>query len=159
MKSDQLQEEERKRIESNFYILGMCLPGIGAGLYLLIRLLPSGVLSVFSVPCLFHAVTGLYCPGCGGTRAVQVLFEGKFLLSFFYHPIVPYCAVLYLWFMISHTAERLSGKRLPVGMRYRNLYLYLALGIVVINIAVKDIALTAFHLDFLKLLDNAQHLI
>lgn len=61
--------------------------------------------------------------------------------------------------MISHTAERLSGKRLPVGMRYRNLYLYLALGIVVINIAVKDIALTAFHLDFLKLLDNAQHLI
>ena len=70
MKSDQLQEEERKRIESNFYILGLCLPGIGAGLYLLIRLLPAGVLSVFSVPCLFHAVTGLYCPGCGGTRAV-----------------------------------------------------------------------------------------
>ena len=31
MKSDQLQEEERKRIESNFYILGLCLPGIGAG--------------------------------------------------------------------------------------------------------------------------------
>ncbi len=92
MKSDQLQEEERKRIESNFYILGLCLPGIGAGLYLLICLLPAGVLSVFSVPCLFHAVTGLYCPGCGGTRAVQVLFEGKFLLSFFYHPIVPYCA-------------------------------------------------------------------
>ena len=59
MKSDQLQEEERKRIESNFYILGLCLPGIGAGLYLLIRLLPAGVLSVFSVPCLFHAVTGL----------------------------------------------------------------------------------------------------
>lgn len=91
MKSDQLQEEERKRIESNFYILGLCLPGIGAGLYLLIRLLPAGVLSVFSVPCLFHAVTGLYCPGCGGTRAVQVLFEGKFLLSFF---LPSHCAIL-----------------------------------------------------------------
>ena len=30
-------------------------------------------------PCLFHALTGLYCPGCGGTRAVYQLLHGHIL--------------------------------------------------------------------------------
>jgi len=29
------------------------------------------------IPCLFHELTGLYCPGCGGTRAVVSLIELK----------------------------------------------------------------------------------
>jgi len=27
-------------------------------------------------PCAFHALTGLYCPGCGSTRAVHQLLHG-----------------------------------------------------------------------------------
>lgn len=27
-------------------------------------------------PCLFHKLTGLYCPGCGSTRAVHALLHG-----------------------------------------------------------------------------------
>ena len=32
-------------------------------------------------PCLFHLMTGLYCPGCGGTRAVRALFRGDLAMS------------------------------------------------------------------------------
>jgi hypothetical protein len=30
-------------------------------------------------PCLFHAFTGLYCPGCGATRALHQLAHGHFM--------------------------------------------------------------------------------
>lgn len=56
-------------------------------------------------PCVFRRLSGLYCPGCGGTRAVQALLEGHFLACFFYHPFVLYCAVMYALFMLSHTLE------------------------------------------------------
>ncbi|WP_419575780.1 DUF2752 domain-containing protein [Ruminococcus sp.] len=32
-------------------------------------------------PCYIHHFTGLYCPGCGATRAVYALVNGDILLS------------------------------------------------------------------------------
>ena len=45
-------------------------------------------------PCLFHLLTGLYCPGCGGTRAVRAMAAGNLRLSFQYHPLVLYTAAV-----------------------------------------------------------------
>ena len=30
----------------------------------------------FLLPCVFHELTGLYCPGCGNTRAAHALLHG-----------------------------------------------------------------------------------
>jgi hypothetical protein len=45
------------------------------GAALLLALLDP-VLSAFVPSCLFHRFTGLHCPGCGSTRALQALFTG-----------------------------------------------------------------------------------
>ncbi|MBQ6855594.1 MAG: DUF2752 domain-containing protein, partial [Lachnospiraceae bacterium] len=37
------------------------------------------------LPCMFRMLTGLYCPGCGGTRAVKALLTGHPIQSFLYH--------------------------------------------------------------------------
>ena len=52
-----------------------------------------GVITRQGFPCLFHLLTGLYCPGCGGTRAFRALLAGNLLLSIRYHPLVAYMAV------------------------------------------------------------------
>lgn len=35
--------------------------------------------SILSFPCIFHKITGLYCAGCGGTRALISLFHGDII--------------------------------------------------------------------------------
>lgn len=36
---------------------------------------------VFLPKCVFHEVTGLYCPGCGNTRALHALLHGHVVQS------------------------------------------------------------------------------
>jgi hypothetical protein len=39
--------------------------------------------------CLFQALFGIPCPGCGSTRAAIELFHGHFSEAFAYHPLIP----------------------------------------------------------------------
>jgi len=38
-------------------------------------------------PCPFHALTDLYCPGCGTTRALHALLHGDWLLALSMNPL------------------------------------------------------------------------
>ena len=42
------------------------------------------------MPCVFQELTGLYCPGCGGTRALKALMKGDVITSILYHPLILY---------------------------------------------------------------------
>ena len=48
-----------------------------AALTVLLYLFPVGKYR-FWPPCVFHKLTGLYCPGCGNTRALSALLHGHF---------------------------------------------------------------------------------
>lgn len=41
-----------------------------------------------AIACVFYEVTGLYCPGCGITRAILSLVEGDIYQAFRYNPII-----------------------------------------------------------------------
>ena len=49
--------------------------------------------------CVFNSLTGIPCPGCGGTRAVLALAKGHLTDSFFYHPSVIFFFIEYIHFM------------------------------------------------------------
>ena len=133
-------EEEQKKIEQAFYITGASLAGFALILYLL-HGHTSFPFEKILIPCMFHKLTGLYCPGCGGTRAVEAFFKGKWIRSFLYHPLVPYGVIIYAWYMGSHTIQMVSGGRIKSGMHYRDAYLW-----------IKNMALIVFHMDILKIL-------
>ncbi len=102
-------------------------------------------------PCVLLKLTGLYCPGCGGTRAIITLLQGHPVTSFLYHPLVLYTAVIGGWFMVSHTIEKISRGRLPIGMKYRDGWIWGALCLVGVNFVVKNILLF-MGIDVLRLL-------
>ena len=143
--------KKQTSLEDQLYIIGLCLLLVTpliviASLYLRVRL------SVLALPCLLRTFTGYYCPGCGGTRAVDALLHLHLWRSFCYHPLVPYGAAVYLWFMISHTIEKLSRYRLRIGMKWNSAWLWIALVILALNVLVKDGALLLFRIDLLQMI-------
>ena len=137
-----------KTLDFSFYIIGwVCLIlALVLGLawksgYFLWIFPPDG--------CVLHNLTGYYCPGCGGTRAIHALLHGHIVRSFFYHPIVVYTAVFFGWFMLSQTIEKASRGRLAIGMHYRDIYLWIALAIVLLNWLVKNLVLAVFGIALL----------
>lgn len=76
--------------------------------------------------CVFQRVLGLYCPGCGGTRAFRALLHGDIFSALYYHPGAVYGALLYVTYFISQTLMRLSRGKLW-GMKLKPSYLYFML--------------------------------
>lgn len=50
-------------------------------------LLASYHLTGHGLPCLFRAMTGYLCPGCGMTRAALAILEGNFAKAWQYNPL------------------------------------------------------------------------
>lgn len=95
-------------------------------------------------PCLFHLLTGLYCPGCGGTRAVRLLFRGELIRSFLYHPFVPYLALalgLEAFFFLGAILRKSRHTYLREMERRYPRWVFVGVAIVVVNWIVKNVLL------------------
>lgn len=94
-------------------------------------------------PCLFRRMTGLYCPGCGGSRAARYLLRGDIGKSLWYHPLVGYAVLVaavefggWLW------AKGGEGRRGKTGAaRFLGHYeaeVYVGAGIIAANWVIKN---------------------
>lgn len=86
-------------------ILWSASVGVGGLLYLKVWL----PLTNLGIPCVFHEITGLYCPGCGITRAASSLLQLELNQAFRYNPLL-FCllplSIVYV------AARQLRGPRL-----------------------------------------------
>lgn len=103
------------------------------------------------MPCLFRALTGLYCPGCGGTRAVKALLKGEVITSFFYHPLIIYVVLVFVVFAFSWFIHE-KTKNPKFRLHFDNKYAYIGIGIIVINFVVKNYLLVFEGIDLLSAL-------
>ena len=133
-------KETELSLETRLYRCGWVIL-IALGVLKLLQkvLFPQFVLSFGTRPCVFYTLTGYFCPGCGGTRSLRALLSGKIFVCAVDFPMIFYAAVVFAWFMISQTIDRISRHRIPIGMRYRHAWVYASLAIVVIHFVVKNL--------------------
>lgn len=93
----------------------------------------------FVPPCAVRCITGYYCPGCGGTRAVRALLQGKLITSFLYHPFVLYGVTIMLVFMVTNTLQLLTKNKWNIGLKYRHGYLYGATVVIIVNWIIQNL--------------------
>jgi hypothetical protein len=80
--------------------------------------------------CLFHEMTGLHCPGCGGTRAAHQLLHGNVLAALRLNALLvvslPFCG----WWGIGVATGRIGRRPAGTSCSLRRLWLLLALALV-----------------------------
>lgn len=103
------------------------------------------------LPCLFQALTGLYCPGCGGTRAVKALLKGQILRSFLYHPVVLYAALVVAGLCVYRLLFHVTGQD-RFRKRLEDRCLYVGLGIITVNFILKNLLLIVWGIDVLEMM-------
>lgn len=135
--------------EKNLYLLGWILLGVFLSYFFIGNFSNPDAKNLFHLPCIFRTLTGYYCPGCGGTRACIALLHGHLLRSLLCHPVVPYCAAIYVLFMLSHTIEILSNGKLAIGLRYRDGYIKIAAVIIIVQWILRNFLKWKWGIDVL----------
>lgn len=67
--------------------------------------------------CQLYAVTGLFCPGCGASRAVHALLRGNLALALAYNPLLVAAAPLLAGWGALLAVCAVAGWRLALPLR------------------------------------------
>lgn len=138
---------EKFSIEYFIWLAGILLGALAVIGIVLVHAVPIRISDV-GRECWIHRTGGIYCPGCGMTRAIFALIHGRVLLSAWYHPVVLYAAVLYGVFMVRGMVAVCSRGKLPF-MRWRLGYAYAGVAIIIVQFFAKNILLLGFHLQWM----------
>ena len=91
----------------------------------------------FSIPtCAIYTNLGIYCPACGGTRAVISLLHFDFLSSILFNPIVIYTLFFSTLYIITELINIIFHKKLNINF---NLIIKIGIIIIVVNCIIKNI--------------------
>ncbi|MEY2693731.1 MAG: hypothetical protein RL142_79 [Actinomycetota bacterium] len=66
----------------------------------------------YRIPCLFHAATGLLCPGCGTTRSLTALLHGDVATALAFNPLIYFIPV----FLIAYELTKRSKYRTELNL-------------------------------------------
>ena len=96
--------------------------------------------------CWIYEHLGVYCPGCGGTRAVLALLRGRLLAALYYHPAVPLLAAALAVYLPVQTVCRLARRPAPRWCRYRPWWLWGLIGLLLVNCLVRNVLWLGFRI-------------
>jgi hypothetical protein len=63
--------------------------------------------------CMFHRMTGLNCPACGGLRAMHHALHGRFQEAFSLNPLLLSLAPVFAWIAVVQLVRFVTGREWP----------------------------------------------
>ena len=118
-------------------VLGVAALGAGAVVFFF-----NPVTHGFYPVCMFHQLTGLYCPGCGGTRSAYALLHGNIALALkdnaLFVIVLAAAGARGIWFAAKTIWRQPVGNFVPVGV------LWAALSIAAVFTVLRNLPAFAF---------------
>ena len=68
---------------------------------------------ILYIPCIFHFLTNLYCPGCGITRMFLSIFRLNFYQAFRYNQLI-FIVLPFIVFILVNYIYSLKYKKIPL---------------------------------------------
>jgi hypothetical protein len=119
------------------------------GVAVALAALAAGVLRVFNPattwfypPCLFRALTGYLCPGCGTLRALHELLNGHVAAAFRLNPLMMLLLPCVGYSAVSSAAETAFGRALP-RVFLRPAYIWILLTVIILFWILRNTPLAA----------------
>ncbi len=117
--------------------------GVGVAIFFLYIFNPAT--SILRVPCPFHALTGLYCPGCGSLRAIHQVLHGHLTIAFWLSPLMVLSLPFLGYRFLSYLMVGIRGWSLPnIFLPASCIWIYL--GVVLLFWGLRNIPVYPFSL-------------
>jgi hypothetical protein len=100
----------------------------------------------FFIPCPFHYITGLFCPGCGSQRAIHLLLHGDVIGAFKFNPLMVLTMPILVYGLGITTANWIFGTRYRFMLFYSNLFVFGYFGIAILYWILRNLSFYPFNL-------------
>ncbi|MBQ8669868.1 MAG: DUF2752 domain-containing protein [Oscillospiraceae bacterium] len=108
------------------------------GLVCLVLLLrPRG--SGFGLPCVIHSLTGLYCPGCGASRALASLLRLELYQAFRWNPLLVVLLPFALFYLVWGSVSWVRCGRNTLDDRIPSKLLWVLVAVVVLYFPLRNL--------------------
>ena len=114
--------DQKKRLKSTLIKYGVIF---GIALAYLIFVLCTGL----GIPCVFHAITKLECPGCGVTRMLISVVKLDFVSAFWYNPFLFVTGPFLIAYLIACEVKFIKHGNRNMGKWQIFMYVELALAL------------------------------
>ena len=146
MKSEVVNKDYYRVLLRDFIIVNLAVAFGAVSMWLYLFLQAMDVIPTF--PCTFKQMTGLYCPGCGGTRAFTALVRHHFVKSFKYNPSL-ICGGLFALYYEATVILTLIKKNGKKYFPQSAVPVYVFLIIMGIYYVARDVALAVWGIDWI----------
>ena len=131
---------ERRKITSAITV------GVAALLIILLYFFIYPLYQQYFPKCIFHNLTGLYCPLCGTQRAISSLLHGNILLATKDNLLVIAALTLFVFLSAAFFFKPRSRKNINYSIIYSSSFLSAVLFVLVVFTIVRNIPVYPFTL-------------